>query len=169
MITIDILLAALLIFGLIRGFIKGFFVEVTSLVALAIGLYGAIHFSFIVANYLKNSVEWAEKTIQIVSFAITFFSIVVLISFTGKILTKIADTASLGIMNKIFGAAFGFLKIGLILSVVLIIFDKLNKAMPFVKEENLQSSILYTPVKNIAPMIFPSIIKKEWEAVKNRE
>jgi len=38
--------------------------------------------------------------------------------------------------------------------------------MPFVKKENLESSILYTPVKNIAPMIFPSILKKEWEAVK---
>lgn len=164
--TIDIILAILLIFGLVRGFMKGFFVEVTSLVALAIGLYGAIHFSFIVANYLKNSVEWAEKTIQIVSFAITFFIIVVLISFTGKLLTKIADTASLGIVNKVFGAAFGVVKIGLILSVVLIIFDKLNRAMPFVKEENLESSILYTPVKNIAPMIFPSILKKEWEAVK---
>jgi len=163
---IDIILAALLILGLVRGFMKGFFVEVTSLVALAIGLYGAIHFSFIAANYLKNSVEWTEKTIQIISFAITFFIIVVLISFTGKILTKIADTVALGIVNKLFGAAFGFLKIGLILSVVLIIFDKLNKAMPFVKEENLQNSILYTPVKDIAHMIFTSILKKEWEAVK---
>jgi len=166
MITIDIIIVALLIFGLVRGFMKGFFVEVTSLVALAIGLYGAIHFSFIVANYLKNSVEWAEKTIQIVSFAATFFSIVILISFTGKLLTKIADTASLGIVNKIFGAAFGLVKFGLIISVVLIIFDKLNKAVPFVKEENLENSILYIPVKNMAPMIFPSILKKEWEAVK---
>lgn len=164
--TIDIILVALLLYGLVRGFMKGFFVEVTSLVALAIGLYGAIHFSYIVANYLKNSVDWTEKYIQIIAFAITFFIIVVLISFTGKILTKIADTVALGIVNKLFGAAFGFLKIGLILSVVLIIFDKLNKAMPFVKEENLQSSILFAPVKNIAPMIFPTILKKEWEAVK---
>ncbi len=164
--TIDIILAALLLFGLVRGFMKGFFVEITSLVALAIGLYGAIHFSYIVASYLKKSVEWSEQYIQIISFAVTFLIIVILISFTGKILTKIADTASLGGMNKVFGAAFGFLKIGLILSVVLIIFDKLNKAMPFVKEENLKSSILYFPVKNIAPMIFPSILKKEWEAVK---
>jgi membrane protein required for colicin V production len=164
--TIDIILVALLLFGLVRGFMKGFFVEVTSLVALAIGLYGAIHFSYIVANYLKNSVDWTEKYIQIIAFAITFFIIVVLISFTGKILTKIADTVALGIVNKLFGAAFGFLKIGLILSVVLIIFDKLNRALPIVKEENLQSSILYAPVKNIAPMIFPTILKKEWEPVK---
>jgi len=164
--TLDIILAAIILFGFVRGFMKGFFVEVTSLVALALGLYGAIHFSYIAANYLKDSVGWSEKYIQIIAFASTFIIIVILISFTGKFLTKIADTAALGIVNKIFGAVFGFLKIGLILSVVLIIFSKLNKVFPFVGQETLATSILYKPVKKIAPMLFPSILKKEWEAVK---
>ena len=164
--TLDIILAAVLLFGLVRGFMKGFFVEITSLVALAIGLFGAIHFSYFVADFLKDSVEWTEKYIQIIAFVSTFVIIVILISFTGKILTKIAETASLGIVNKIFGAAFGIAKLGLILSVALIVFDRLNKAMPFVKEEKIQNSILYAPVKNIAPLLFPSILQKEWEAVK---
>ncbi len=81
--------------------------------------------------------------------------------FGRKILTKLADTASLGIMNKIFGAAFGIAKIGLILSVVLIVFNKLNRAIPFVDEQNFEASILYNPVKNFAPMLFPSILQKE--------
>ncbi|HHC79138.1 MAG TPA: CvpA family protein [Flavobacteriia bacterium] len=164
--TIDIILAALLLFGLVRGFMKGFFVEVTSLVALAIGLYGAIHFSYFMANYLKGHVSWTEKYIQIIAFAGTFVIILVLISFTGKFLTKIADKASLGFLNKFFGAVFGLLKIGLIVSVAVIVFDKLNKAMPFVQEETIQNSILYTPVKNLAPMLFPSILQNEWKAVK---
>ncbi len=164
--TLDIILAAIILFGLVRGFMKGFFVEITSLVALALGLYGAIHFSYIVANYLKDSMSWSEKYIQIIAFASTFVIIVILISFTGKILTKVAETAALGIVNKVFGAVFGFLKMGLILSVVLIIFSKLNKALPFISEETLKASILYKPVKKIAPTIFPSILQKEWEAVK---
>lgn len=159
--TLDIILAALLIFGLVRGFLKGFFVEVTSLVALALGLYGAIHFSYVAADLLKNKVEWGEKYIQIAAFAITFVVILILISLLGKLLTKIADAASLGIMNKVFGAAFGLAKIGLILSVVLIVFDKLNKTLPFVNEESFQNSILYNPVKDFAPMIFPSILKRD--------
>ena len=69
-------------------------------------------------------------------------------------------------MNKTFGALFGLAKIALMLSVVLIILSKLNKAMPFVEEETLQDSVLYNPVKNLAPTIFPSILDKEWEAVK---
>ena len=163
---LDIILSAVLIYALIRGFMKGFFVEVTSLVALALGLYGAIHFSYIASSYLKNSVDWSEKSIQIVAFAITFFLIVGLISLTGKLLTKVAETAALGIVNKIFGAVLGFLKMGLILSVVLIIFSKFNSIISFVNEEKLEASILYTPVKNIAPMLFPSILNKEIRIVK---
>ena len=164
--VLDIILAALLIFGLVRGFIRGFFVEVSSLVALAVGLFGAIHFSYIIAKGLKDRTEWTEKYVQIIAFACTFVIIVILVSLIGKFLTKIADTAQLGLMNKTFGALFGLAKIGLMLSVVLIILSKLNKEIPFVEEETLQDSVLYNPVKNLAPTIFPSILDKEWEAVK---
>jgi membrane protein required for colicin V production len=76
-------------------------------------------------------------------------------------LTKIADFAALGILNKLLGGVFGILKIGLILSVLLIVFDKMNKTIPFVDKGDLEESILYKPVKSLAPMIFPSIIKKD--------
>jgi len=159
--TIDIVLAALLLFGLVRGFIKGLFVEITSLVALALGLYGAIHFSYFASNFLSTRVEWSEKYVQITSFAITFVIIVLLISLSGKLLTKIADAAALGVLNKIFGAVFGAAKIALILSVVLIVFSKLNRTLPFVKQDSLANSILYNPVKNLAPLLFPSILSKD--------
>lgn len=165
--TLDIILAALLLFGLVRGFMKGFFVEVTSLVALVLGLYGAIHFSYLTAGLLKNKVEWPEQYIQIIAFAITFIIIIILISLLGKVLTKIADSASLGIMNKIFGAAFGAAKIGLILSVILIVFNKLNRTIPFVNEQNLKTSVLYKPVKNFTSTIFPSILKKDDDNSEN--
>tara|TARA_R110002073_G_scaffold279026_1_gene443221 strand:+ start:515786 stop:516292 length:507 start_codon:yes stop_codon:yes gene_type:complete len=164
--VVDIVLAAVLLFGLIRGLMKGLFVEIASLVGLALGLYGAIHFSYFVADFLKDSVSWSEKYIRIAAFASTFVIIVVLISSAGKLLTKIADAAALGIVNKLFGAIFGCIKVALILSVVLIVFDKLNRTLPFVKESQIQNSVLYSPVKNLAPFIFPSILEKEWEAVK---
>ena len=69
---IDIVLGALLLFGLIRGTMKGFFVEVASLVALVLGVYGAIHFSGFAAEFLESKVDWAQKTINIIAFAITF-------------------------------------------------------------------------------------------------
>ncbi|WP_191858543.1 CvpA family protein [Hanstruepera ponticola] len=161
MAIIDIVLVALLGFGLIRGFFKGFFVEVASLVALIAGIYGAIHFSYYVADLLIEHVDWSEKTINITAFAITFIIIVLVIALAGKALTKLADFAALGFLNKLLGGVFGLLKIGLILSILLIIFDKMNNTITFVDEEHTQDSVLYEPVKSLAPMLFPTIIKAE--------
>lgn len=167
--VLDIILAALLLFGLVRGFMKGLFVEVASLVALIAGVYGAIHFSNFAADFLQSKFDWSEKTINITAFAITFVIIILAISLAGKALTKIADFAALGILNKLLGGIFGALKIGLILSVLLIVFDKMNKTIPFVDKADLEDSILYKPVKSLAPMIFPSIIKTEDEGGKSEE
>jgi len=161
--VIDIVLGALLLFGLVRGFMKGLFVEIASLVALVAGVYGAIHFSYFAAEFLQERTEWAEKAINITAFAITFVIIIIIISLAGKALTKLADFAALGILNKLLGGVFGALKIGLILSVVLIVFNKLNSTITFVEEEHIKDSILYEPVKAIAPIIFPNIIKAEDE------
>jgi len=161
--TFDIIIAALLLFGFVRGLMKGLFVEIASLVALIAGVYGAIHFSYFVSDYLKNHVSWDEKYITLAAFAGTFLVIIIVIALLGKLFTKIADFASLGIINKILGGVFGALKIGLILSVLFIFFGKMNNTIPFVKQETLDASILYSPVKKVAPTIFPSIIKDEEE------
>ncbi len=167
--VLDIILGALLLFGLINGFIKGLFVEIASLLALVLGVYGAIHFSVFAANLLQSRFDWSEKTINITAFAITFVIIVLAISLAGKALTKIADFAALGIINKLLGGVFGALKIGLILSVVLIVFDKMNRTLPFVDESELEDSVLYKPVKSLAPTIFPSIIKSDSEVEESEK
>ena len=105
--------------------------------------------------------DWDEKYINITAFAITFIVIIVVIALAGKALTKIADFASLGILNKLLGGVFGALKIGLILSIVLIIFNKMNSNIPLIEDHELEDSMLYKPVKSIAPIIFPSIIDSE--------
>ena len=156
--VIDIVLGALILFGLVRGFMKGLFVEVASLIALIAGVYGAIHFSNFAADFLQSKVDWNEKTINITAFAITFVIIVLAIALAGKALTKLADFAALGIINKFLGGVFGALKIALILSVVLNIFDKMNSTITFVDEENINDTVLYKPVKELVPMIFPNIL-----------
>lgn len=155
---LDIVLLALLILGLVRGFINGFFVEVASVVALIAGIYGAFHFSSYLSSFLKDRVDWSENTVNIVALIGTFAIIVLIIALTGKALTKIADFAMLGLFNKILGAAFGGLKAALILSVFLIVLDKINADILFVKEKDKEQSVLYSPVKSIVPAIFPNII-----------
>ena len=156
--VIDIVLGALILFGLVRGFMKGLFVEVASLVALIAGVYGAIHFSSFAAEFLQTKTEWTEQTINITAFAVTFVIIVLAIGLAGKALTKLADFAALGIINKLTGGVFGALKIALILSVVLNVFDKLNNTITLLDDDTKQESVLYKPVKSLVPIIFPNIL-----------
>lgn len=157
--TFDIIIAAFLVFGFVRGLMRGLFVEVASLVALVAGIYGAIHFSDFIGAYLAEFVDWEEQYITVASFALTFALIILVISLAGKLLTKIADFAALGLLNKILGGVFGVLKFGLIVSIILLIFSKLNNTIPFVSEQEQENSILYEPVKNLAPMLFPDFVK----------
>ena len=165
--TLDIILAVILLFGLVKGFMKGLFVEVASLIALIAGVYGAIHFSFFVGDYLLERVSWEERYVNIAAFAITFVLIVIIISMSGKALTKLADFAALGLVNKILGAIFGALKFGVILSIILIIFSHTNGTLSFVKQETLDASILYEPIKSIATTLFPSFVEEGTTEIEN--
>ncbi len=52
---LDIVLGALLAYGLYRGVRNGFLVEIASVIALIVGIYGAIHFSYITGDYLGEN------------------------------------------------------------------------------------------------------------------
>jgi len=159
--TFDIILGLLLVVGVMRGYSRGFFLEVTSLVGLGLGIYGAIHFSYFLGDYLKDRMDWDESMIQLVALAGTFLIILLALVFLGKALTKVADTIALGLFNKLMGAIFALFKYALILSVVLLVYDGISDAMKFVNKEEAKESVLYDPIKNLAPSIFPSIVKVE--------
>jgi membrane protein required for colicin V production len=92
------------------------------------------------------------------AFAGTFIIIVIALVLLGKALTTIAETIMLGFFNKILGAVFGVLKYALILSVVLIIFSEFNKTFKFMDKSKTRNSVLYEPIKNLAPYIFPKLV-----------
>lgn len=167
--VIDIILAVLLVFGIIRGFINGLFLEIASIVAFIAGIYGAIHFSNFASEFLNERFDWAEKTVNIVAFIITFIVIVTAIILAGKALTKLANFAMLGIFNKILGAVFGGLKVALILSVLLIILDRSNKSFSFISDEDINESVLYHPVKALVPAILPIIMDNNKEEIIDEE
>jgi len=158
---IDIILGILLLWGLIKGFSKGLFSSLASLVALVAGIYIAVHFSHIAGNYLQQYVSWEDSVMKLVAFAITFIVIVILISIAGRILTKVADYAALGILNKILGGAFGVLKMAFIASVLIIFIDAINRNITILKKNTLDSSILYDPVRKLAPMVLPNLWNQE--------
>lgn len=165
--VIDIIIAVILIFAAVRGFMTGLFSAIASLLAIVLGVFCAIHFSYYVEYALNDSVlDWSHKTNKIVAFGVTFLVVVLGVIFVGKLLTKLADITALGLLNKILGGVFGALKWSLLLSVIFLLFDKFNKTIPFVDKKMLDNSVLYYPVKSMVPTLFPSIMDKDNPSLK---
>lgn len=157
---IDIIFAVLLCISLYKGIKNGLFVELASLVALVVGIFVAIKFSYLVKGILETKVSWEPKYIEIVAFAVTFLLVVLVIHLSAKLLTKIANFAYLGWLNKLAGAVFSCLKTILMLSVVILVFEKINLNNMLVKQETLDESIFYNPTKEISAFLYPKI--EEW-------
>ncbi|MBT8307228.1 MAG: CvpA family protein [Maribacter sp.] len=166
---LDIVIGLLLIYGLYKGFINGLFVEIASIIALIAGLFGAIHFSYIAGDYLSQNMEWNERYINITAFIITFVIIVLVVHLAGKFLTKIADFAMLGLLNKLAGAIFGALKVAVIIGALLVFFERANSSINIVKSETLEESILYEPVKEIGALVFSKVLKGKEENTPQEE
>lgn len=160
---LDIILGLLLLWGLWKGLNNGLFVEIASIIALIAGIYGAIHFSYITGDYLSTRMDWNEKYINITAFIITFILIVLIVHTAGKFLTKIADFAMLGLLNKIAGALFGALKVAVILGALLIFFERLNENLSLVNEDVKNESVLYKPIKEIGAFVFDYVLQTKSE------
>jgi len=156
---IDAIIIIVLIFAVIRGFTNGLVKEVASLAALILGIWGAIKFSDFTADKLYVYFDLTGKYVGIISFMITFGIIVVVIHFIGVLLDKLLEAVALGFVNRLLGMIFGLIKSVLILSVIFVILNSINASRPFLPKERIEKSMLYNPISDIAPAIFPIIGK----------
>ncbi|WP_297088215.1 CvpA family protein [uncultured Draconibacterium sp.] len=154
---IDIVLGIILLLAAINGFRKGLIAEIASLAALILGIWGAIKFSYITTDFLIENFNMKSDHMNIISFVITFVVIVVLVHIVGNTVSKLAEAVLLGFVNKLAGLVFGILKSALILSIVLVVFDKIDEDVHILPRETKANSRMYEPIRSFAPSIFPFI------------
>ena len=152
---IDIALVCLLFYGLVRGAFRGFFVEIASLLALVLGVYGALHFSSFTANLLANYLDL--EYLPLLAFAITFVGIIIGVSWIGKLLTKLAKVILLGFLNRLLGALFGMCKWLVICGVLIWLLGQINAFFPLLPEELIKESVCFEPLQELGAYLFDKI------------
>lgn len=159
--AVDIILGVILIIAFYTGIKKGLFVTLASLVGLIAGVYGAIYFSHYAGAFLYGAFEWSEQTTNLVAFAVTFLVIIFVVTAAGKLLTKVADFAALGMINKLAGGVFSALKYAFIISVIFMFINASTGVSGFlISEEKKADSVLYEPIASLAPMVLPNLLAK---------
>ena len=135
--VLDILIGVIVGFCLIRGIFRGLVKEITSIVGVFIGFYAAYTYYPVVAKWLSRLIT-NESYLNICSFLITFTILFFVVGFIGVLLKHLLKAVALGWADRILGAAFGFLKAVLIVSVLLVALTTfLPQKTPVIKDSLL--------------------------------
>ena len=158
---LDLILGGLMLFGLIRGWKNGLFVEIASVIAVIVAFYGAMHFSYLIGDYLSDKLSWNASYIKIASFVLTYLAILVGVHLLGKILTRVASLTMLGSLNRIAGSVFGLVKVAVILGALLIYLERANQRLELIEMDRIEQSFFYKPLKEIGAFIFSRVLEPE--------
>jgi len=154
---LDIVLAIPMVWGLYQGFTKGFIMELARIIALIVGVYMSIRFAQTLTEYLYSNTEITNEFLPIISFAIIFIGVAILVHLFAKTIEKLAKAVALGWANKAAGALFGIFRTAFVLSIVLMLLSRFELTDKFEKGEIVEASFLYKPVSALAPFILPML------------
>ena len=154
---LDIIIAVPLLYALIKGFSNGIVKEVTSLLALFIGVYVAINFSEYLEPRFIDIFDGYQEFVPVLAFGVLFLVSVLCIKTLGFFVDKLTKALALGIFSRLFGGVFGFLKVVVIFSFLLFVITDYN----LVNKQTKEDSILFEPLTDVARIITPQLKKHQ--------
>ena len=152
---LDIVVALLIILAVIKGYRQGLIVALFSVIAFIIGLAAALKLSVVVADYIGNAVNISDKWLPIISFAVVFFIVVLLVRLGAKFIQKSIEFAMLGWLNKLGGILLYAGLYILIFSILIFYADQLG----FIKPETKNESVTYAYVQPWGPGLMEGLGK----------
>lgn len=159
---LDLILIVFLAWGMIRGFKRGLIIELCTLMALVLGVFGAYYFGSETADYLIEEFNTDKRISLVLAFAILFIGIVIAVYFFGKTLEQLIKLVALGLVNKLAGLIFGAAKFAILLSGMIFLIEGFPLTQELVPKEWKKESYLYEPIEEISYLIYPKLKENNW-------
>lgn len=144
---LDLVFAVILVLAVLQGYQKGLIVGLFSLIAIIIGLAAAIKLSTVVAELIGKSISISQEWLPLISFAVIFLIVILLIRWAAKLIEKSVEIAMLGWVNKLGGVIFYVAIYTIIFSVVLFYLEQ----MKIIQPETIHKSVSYSFVQPWGP------------------
>ena len=155
---LDILILLPLLIGLVRGLMKGLIVEVSSIVAILLGFFGAKYWSAAFASWIIQQFDWSETACIVVAYALLFAGIALGLNIVARLLSKLFQKIQLGWLNRLLGGIFGTAKWGIVIVALVLCVHNLDKQFQFIQPELREKSVVYTTITPYA--------EQAWEEIK---
>ena len=123
---IDLIIIAIISFGIIRGYSKGLIIQLSSFFGIFISFFIAGNIDNVLSQQIVKYINLNLDIVNIISFIIIFGLSYALIIFFAKRFTKLAKIVYLGLLNSLMGSIFGGLKLLLILLIATKIIFSIN-------------------------------------------
>jgi membrane protein required for colicin V production len=146
---LDIIFVIILVLAIIKGFRRGLIVGIFSLLAVVIGLAAAMKLSTVAAGYLGDAVSISDRWLPILSFAVVFIAVVLLIRLGANAIEKAVQAVTLGWLNRLGGILLYLAIYITIFSVVLFYLDQAG----IIRQQTIERSVTYSFVQPWGPAV----------------
>lgn len=148
--TFDIIILILLGFGAVKGYMRGFIVEILSFVAFFIGLFLALELTVPVSTGLFGDTSYFE-----VAAVLVFIGLFVLLSLAikagAKALKNMIDMTIFGSVDNLVGAFAGLFKWAFIISIIFWVFESVGFD---IANRYADNAIIFPYIVHIGPTVF---------------
>lgn len=155
--TFDIVVLILLGIAAVTGFFKGLITMLTSLVAILLGAWLSMKFSYITGGFLQSHFNFDGQYVTVASFVITFLAVVVGVHLLGKTISSLVKAIALGWADKILGVVFSVLRSAFIISAIVSALSSFGPTSSLFGGEIKNDSKFYNKIAPIAPFVFDQL------------
>ncbi|OSZ73872.1 colicin V production protein [Chitinophagaceae bacterium IBVUCB2] len=144
---LDLIFAVVIVLAILKGYQRGLIVGLFSLVAVIIGLAAAMKLSAVVAQYIGNAVKVSDEWLPVISFAVVFIIVVLLIRLGANAIERTIEVVMLGWLNRLGGIILYVVIYTIVFSVLLFYAEQINLIEP----ETIEKSVTYSFVQPWGP------------------
>lgn len=146
---LDIVIIAVLVLGFIRGYMRGFVFQSTTIFGALVSYLVAKTYAPLLADYMLQNLTEEKTFASVASFVALFITTWLLLSFIGRMVTKFISYVGLGLFNKILGGLLGLGIYLLVTSFAILGVNWLDKDNRIIKKTIKEQSLLYNSIGSI--------------------
>jgi membrane protein required for colicin V production len=144
---LDLIFVIILVLAIFKGYRRGLIVGLFSFIALIVGLAAAIKLSAIVAGYIGKAVKVSDQWLPIISFAVVFMLVVLLVRLGANLIQRTIEIAMLGWVNRLGGIVLYAALYITVFSIVIFYAEQVH----LIKQETIDKSVTYSFVRPWGP------------------
>lgn len=148
---IDILFIIIFVYAIWAGYRSGLVVELCGILGVILGVWAAYKFSDRIFDYFN--VE--SGVARIVGYVMIVVAVLLLVAMLAKLVSKVLDFSGLGIVNRLLGSAASLVKVVIVVSMFVMVFDTLNRSTRWVGNQKIDESTFYKPILGFSGTVFP--------------